>query len=44
MCLVKNPEERLTIEQVLEHEFLAGAEACREAWISEYEQWLAQLN
>ena len=40
-CLLKTPEERWSINQLLNHEFLVGAEQYREQWIAEYAQWSA---
>ena len=41
-CLKKDPAERWSMEQLLNHSFLVGAEMCREAWSAEYESWKAE--
>ena len=38
-CLIKDPRERWTFERLLNHEFMVGAELCREPWVREYAEW-----
>jgi len=36
----KDPMQRATIEQILDHEFLIGAEDMREAWTRDYASYM----
>ena len=38
-CLIKDPVQRWTIEQLLAHEFLEDAEFERETWSNEFTNW-----
>ena len=38
-CMSKNPNERPTIDQILEHRFLEGASEMRENWLEDYQGW-----
>ena len=41
-CLLRDPEQRWTIEALLNHEFLQSNEMnCLDAWQQTYEQWAA---
>ena len=40
-CLLKNPRERWSFTKLLNHEFMVGAELCREQWAAEYAAWQA---
>ena len=38
-CLIKDPEERWTFDQLLNHEFMQDAANCKDAWVEQYAQW-----
>lgn len=38
-CLKKDPEERHTIDQLLNHEWLAEADNQKESFLEAYEEW-----
>ena len=35
-CMKVNPAQRITMQQVLEHPFLQGAEALKEQWLTDF--------
>ena len=38
-CMTKNPTDRLTMNDVLDHPYLAGAEDMGEQWVAEFERF-----
>ena len=38
-CLIKDPQQRWNIDQLLAHEFLQDAEGAREGWVRDYAAW-----
>ena len=38
-CLIKNPRERWSFDQLLSHEFMQNAEQAREGWVQDYTSW-----
>lgn len=38
-CLQREKNQRATIEEILAHDFLQGAEACKESWVKEFCHW-----
>ena len=43
-CLIRDPEERWSIQQLLSHEFMQNAEQAREGWVRDYELYLAEKD
>ena len=37
-CLIKNPRERWSFDQLLSHEFMQSAEQARDGWVQDYQR------
>ena len=41
---MKDPEQRWSVEMMINHPFLAGAENMRDDWCSEFRRWQQTKN